>query len=95
MVEYNEQWEWTELSSAVGEALLDVERTFLDIVERQSAAVDEMSVAAAAGPAMRAYLAAWTRLDDAHRGLARFLEGRETPLHLMEQRCGQCLQELR
>ncbi len=95
MVEDNEHWEWTELSSAVGEALLDVERTFLDVVERQSAGVEEMSPAAAAGPALKAYLAAWSRLDDAHRGLARFLSGRATPLPLMELRCGQCLQELR
>lgn len=95
MVEDNEHWQWTELSSAVGEALLDVERTFLDVVERQSAADEDMPVAAGTRPALQAYLAAWSRLDDAHRGLSRFLAGRATHLHLMELRCGQCLQELR
>ena len=95
MVEDNEHREWTELSSAVGEALLDVERTFLDIVERQSGAVEEMPLAAAAALSLRAYLAASSRLDDAHRGLARFLGGRKNPLDLMDLRCGQCLQELR
>jgi hypothetical protein len=95
VVEDNEHPEWATLSSAVGEALLDVERTFLDVVERQSKADEEMPLAAEAGPALRAYLSAKSRLDDAHRGLARYLAGRRASLHLMELRCGQCLRELR
>lgn len=95
MVENKEHGQWTELSSAVGEALLDVERTFLDIVERRSAAIEALPLAATVGPALRAYLDAWSRLDDAHRGLARFMAAQGSPWQLMELRCGQCLQELR
>jgi hypothetical protein len=95
VVEDNEHPEWAALSSAVGEALLDVERTFLDVVERQSSADEEMPLAVEAGPALRAYMNAKSRLDDAHRGLARYLAGKRTPSHLTELRCGQCLQELR
>jgi hypothetical protein len=86
--------EWAELSSALGEALLDVERTFLDIVERQATPLAAKPLAGGGAP-VRAYLNAWYRLDGAHRVLARFLAGQGTPPSLMELRCGQCSQELR
>jgi hypothetical protein len=86
--------EWSELSSALGEALLDVERTFLDIVERQATPLAATPLSAG-GPPVKAYLDAWSRLNGAHRVLARFLVRQGTPLHRMELRCGQCSQELR
>jgi hypothetical protein len=95
VVEDNEHREWSELSNALGEALLDVERTFLDIVERQAATVADSGFPAACAPALKAYFDAWSRLDGAHVSFSRYLEGRGTPLHLMALRCGQCSQELR
>jgi len=86
--------EWTELSSALGEALLDVERTFLDVVDRQSDPTAGSPFTPPGSP-VKAYFEAWARLDGAHRVLARFLASQGAARRLQEVRCGQCMQALR
>jgi hypothetical protein len=86
--------EWNALSSALGEALLDVERTFLDVVERQSSTKAASPLAPTSSP-IQAYFDAWSRLDEAHRVLARFLISQGLARQFTELRCEQCLQELR
>ena len=85
--------EWTALSSALGEALLDVERTFLDFVERQSSTVNASPLAPYGSP-VKAYFDAWSRLDEAHRVLERFLMSQGLARRFTELRCEQCSQEL-
>ena len=85
--------EWTALSSALGEALLDVERTFIDVVEGRSSMVTASPLASSGSP-VNAYFDAWSRLDDAHRLLAHFLMHQGTARQFAELRCEQCLQEV-
>ena len=87
--------EWNAISNALGEALLDVERTFLDVVERQASQQGPLPRAAPGQAPVKAYLDAWSKLDEAHRALARLLTDQGHLLHLMSLRCGQCSQELR
>jgi hypothetical protein len=58
---------WTALSEQLGEALLDAERTFLDVVERRG--MNRLMRDEAA----RTYLIAWSRLALVHRAMARYL----------------------
>jgi hypothetical protein len=85
---------WTVLSSALGEALLDVERTFMTVVDGE-AHVTGLVPYSATGSPVRAYFDAKSRLDDAHRELTQFLGVHRRPLKLHELRCGECSQELR
>jgi len=62
-----EEAAWFALSKELGEALLDAERTFLDLVDRHG------SGRLSQDEALLIYLAAWTRLGVAHRLLARHL----------------------
>ena len=87
--------EWNAISNALGEALLDVERTVLDVVERQASQQGPLPRAAPGQAPVKAYLDAWSKLDEAHRALARLLTDQGHLLHLMSLRCGQCSQELR
>jgi hypothetical protein len=61
----HEQETWARISSGVGEALLDVERTFINLVDQHS--TDDKS---SGGPMHREYLLqymdAWAVLDRAH-----------------------------
>ena len=62
-----EEEAWFALSEQLGEALLDAERTFFDLVDRQGLprlVRDEAALN---------YLAAWSRLGVAHRLLASHL----------------------
>ena len=63
--------EWNVLSNVLGEALLDVERTFMDLVDHRSAATSEGD-AGLDEPVLH-YLEAWNRLEDAQRRLAQTL----------------------
>jgi hypothetical protein len=85
--------EWTELSSALGEALLDVERTFIDFVERQSSTL-RVSPLTSRGSPVEAYFDAWSRLDEAHRVLAGFLMSQGLAAQAAETRCDACSREL-
>lgn len=58
---------WLVLSRELGEALLDAERTFLDVVDNYHAPRLKRD------EALRAYLEAWSRLARAHRLLAHLL----------------------
>jgi hypothetical protein len=64
--------EWESLTREFGEALLDVERTFLDTMDRQAALGRRESIDARNDP-VAVYLEAWTRLDAAHRRLLPYL----------------------
>jgi hypothetical protein len=58
---------WRFLSQELGEALLDAERTFLQIVDRHPSSLRERE------QALEAYLEAWWRLIRAHKAMADFL----------------------
>jgi hypothetical protein len=90
----DEEDQWTTLSGALGEALLDVERTFMNVVERY-AHVQGLVPHSATGSPVRAYFDAKSRFDDAHRELTDFLVGRGRPSTLLDLRCVECSQELR
>lgn len=64
--------EWESLTREFGEALLDVERTFLDTMGRQ-AALGRCEPIDARNDPVAVYLEAWTRLDAAHRRLLPYL----------------------
>ena len=87
--------EWNAMSNALGEALLDVERTFLDVVERQASLRERLPLAAPGQGPVKAYFDAWSRLDEAHRALTQFLTEQGHSLQLLSLRCDQCSQELR
>lgn len=89
----DEQDQWAVLSGALGEALLDVERTFMNVVERQ-AYVPGLVPYSAAGSPVRDYFDAKSRLDDAHRELTNFLMGSGRPSKLLDLRCAECAQAL-
>jgi hypothetical protein len=90
----DEEDQWATLSGALGEALLDVERTFINVVERHGH-VPGLVPYSATGSPVRDYFDAKLRLDDAHRELADFLVGHGRPLKLLDLRCVECSQELR
>lgn len=72
MVDRQEE-EWSILNAALGEALLDVERTFMNVVDLQAKAPQELPAAMQGSNCVQAYLDAWSRLDVAHRGFRRFI----------------------
>jgi hypothetical protein len=90
----DEQDQWAILSGALGEALLDVERTFMNVVERCSP-VPGLVPYSATGSPVRAYFDAKSRFDDAHRELTEFLVGQRRLSKPLELRCMECSQELR
>jgi hypothetical protein len=69
----DEAKQWKSLSHEVGEALLDVERTFMNIVDLQAGSPTNVAVAPDGEAFVQSYLEAWGRLCGAHRGLAEFL----------------------
>ena len=66
------QDEWGMLTREFGEALLDLERTFIKTVERQAALGQSAPLDVRDDP-VAAYMEAWTRLDAAHRTLLPYL----------------------
>jgi hypothetical protein len=63
----NEEDAWVAVSSELGEALLDAERTFVDVVAyRDSPRFDRDKF-------VEIYLEAWGRLARAHRNLTNIL----------------------
>jgi hypothetical protein len=69
----DEEKQWGALNNEVGEALLDVERTFMNIVDLQAAGSNTVATAPGGNACAQAYLEAWSRLQGAHRSLALFL----------------------
>ncbi len=72
--------EWSILNSALGEALLDVERTFMNVVDLQAKMPRELPVSMQGNKCVQAYLDAWSRLNVAHSGFRRFLVNAESSL---------------
>lgn len=91
----NDSGDWVILSNAVGEALLDVERTFMTVVERRARKVEHSAHVPGCGGHVKAYFDAWSRLDGAHRVLSQFLASQGHPMQLAPLRCGDCPQDLR
>jgi hypothetical protein len=69
----DEDKQWSALHNEVGEALLDIERTFMNIVDLQTGSPNNVAVAPDGDAFVQAYLEAWGRLQGAHRSLALFL----------------------
>ena len=72
MSEKNEKETWLALSAEFGEALLDAERTFMNVVEQFG------SLRSQRDETLRAYLDAWRRLSTAHETVAGFLTNQVT-----------------
>lgn len=77
MVDEQEE-QWGALNNEVGEALLDVERTFMNLVDLQAAGSDTVATAPHGNACVLAYLGAWGRLQGAHRRLSQFLVNKVT-----------------
>ena len=77
MVEKQEE-QWGALNEEVGEALLDVERTFMNLVDLQAAGPDTVATAPRGNSCVQTYLEAWSRLQSAHCRLSRFLVNKVT-----------------
>lgn len=58
---------WSALTAELGEALLDAERTFQNVVEQFETMRFQQE------ETLTAYMHAWSRLSRAHRSLASFL----------------------
>ena len=63
---------WSQVCNGVGEALLDVERTFLYVVE-SFPTEGPTSRSPPGSSSIQAYMAAWAALDRAHLQLAQLL----------------------
>ena len=63
---------WSQVCNGVGEALLDVERTFLNVVERFPTEAPT-SRSPPGSNSIQDYMAAWAALDRAHLQLAQLL----------------------
>ena len=68
---------WSAITADFGEALLDVERTFLKALDRQARLADAAPLDLREDP-VAAHLAAWARLDNAHRELVPYLSAFST-----------------
>jgi hypothetical protein len=72
--------EWTVLNAALGEALLDVERTFMNVVDLQARTPMELPTTMQGSKCVQAYLDAWSRLNAAHSSFRRFIVNAEGSL---------------
>jgi hypothetical protein len=71
IVQTQEEEAWAAINTLLGEALLDVERTFLNVVDHSVAArAFQRSVSQ---ECIEDYLAAWAVLDRAHLRMLQFL----------------------
>lgn len=68
------------LNAALGEALLDVERTFMHVVDQQARVQQTPSVGMQGCKYVQAYLDAWGRLNVAHGSFRRYIAGAEDSL---------------
>ena len=65
MVSTKDQERWTSISDGVGEALLDLERTFMNVIDRHSPDARALDCPIGAD-CIQAYMDAWAVLDQAH-----------------------------
>ena len=79
MVSTKDQERWTSISNGVGEALLDLERTFMNLIDRQSPEARALDCPIGAD-CFLAYMEAWAVLDEAHLRFVQLLgPGTSTP----------------